>query len=164
MRKLRNFDKFYCIVFQEFYIHPLSREIHIPLIGLTVLCFWMVAVEDQNMSHLVNWRYPPSFFKSFFVSCSNHIFVFMKINLKRTSWGILLALVFILVYYMHTYIHTHWVLLGITQPLFQIFQILKCLNDPTCAIFLKRMPNMTVPCIKYEIQKYTNTKCLEYPT
>merc|ERR1712110_477116 len=70
---------------------------------------------------------------------------------------------------INTYIPTgyYWVLLGITQPLFQIFQILKilkCLNDPTCAIFLKRMPNMTVPCIKYEIQKYTNTKCLEYPT
>ena len=164
MRKLRNFDKFYCIVFQEFYIHPLSREIHIPLIGLTVLCFCCWAPKYESSSQLM---IPTELFKSFFVSCSNYIFVFMKINLKRTSWGILLALVFILVYYMHTYIHTHWVLLGITQPLFQIFQILKilkCLNDPTCAIFLKRMPNMTVPCIKYEIQKYTNTKCLEYPT
>ena len=75
---------------------------------------------------------PTELFKSFFVSCSNYIFVFMKINLKRTSWGILLALVFILVYYMHTYINTHWVLLGVTQPLFLIFQILKilkCLRD-----------------------------------
>ena len=46
------------------------------------------------------------------------------------------------------------------QPLFQIFQILKCLKEPTCAIFLK---SMGFKDIKYDIPVYQiNTQIHKY--
>ena len=81
-------------------------------------------------------------------------------NLLAPSGG----LVFILVYYISEH------------PLFQIFQILKCLKDPTCAILFKSMGFKDIkydfPVYQMEIHKYTNTqvrkytktKCLKYPT
>ena len=81
-------------------------------------------------------------------------------NLLAPSGG----LVFILVYYISEH------------PLFQIFQILKCLKDPTWLYFWKAwdssISNMTFPCIKCKIHKYTsiqlhkytNTKCTQDQT
>ena len=65
---------------------------------------------------------------------------------------------FILVYYIN--IHT--------QPAtVYIFQILKCLKEPTCAIFLGfKDIKYDIPVYQInntQIRKYTNTKCLKDP-